>query len=163
MKFTHANLLTVTPGNSPIITQCTSILANIDRTGQKMEKYRFVTDSSQPNSTRIDTMWVNQKDYNYINVQFAALFTSPENIVFPKYVTGFKFGIVSGKIQIDLQKVGRNGNLNFWLCFYLQLTVYMRIKVFSKIIQIISICFVECEEKARILIFLWLPINRNQP
>lgn len=51
-------------------------------------------------------MWVNQKDYNYINVEFAALSLSPENIAQPNYVTGFKFGIVSGKIQID-----------FWLCF----------------------------------------------
>lgn len=109
-KFIYVNSLTVTLGNSPIITQCTSILANIDRTGQKIEKYRFVTDSSQPNSTRVDTMWVNQKDYNYINVEFAALSTSLENIVKPHYVTGFKFGIVSGKIQIDLQKVDRNGN-----------------------------------------------------
>lgn len=97
----------MTPGNGPIITQCTSILANIDRTGHKMEKYRFVTDSSEPNSTRIDTMWVNQKDYNYINVEFAALYATPENIVLPKYVTEFKFGIVSGKIQINLQKVDR--------------------------------------------------------
>lgn len=99
-------------------------------------------------------MWVNQKDYNYINVEFAALFTSPENIVKPNYVTSFKFGIVSGKIQIDLQKVGRNGNSNFGYIFtlqqvieflyedYLQLTVDMRIIVFSEIIQINSICFV---------------------
>lgn len=100
----------MTLGNSPIITQCTSVLAKIDRTGQRMEKYRFVTDSSQPNSTRVDTMWVNQKDYNYINVEFAALSLSQENIAQPNYVTGFKFGIVSGKIQIDLQKVDRNGN-----------------------------------------------------
>lgn len=110
LKLKNVNLITVTPGNSPIITQCTSILANIDRTGQKMEKYRFVTDSSQPNSTRVDTMWVNQNDYNYINVEFAAFSLSPENIAQPKYITGFKFGIVSGKIQIDLQKVDRSGN-----------------------------------------------------
>lgn len=37
LKLKNVNLITVTPGNSPIITQCTSILANIDRTGQKME------------------------------------------------------------------------------------------------------------------------------
>lgn len=55
-------------------------------------------------------MWVNQKDYTYINVEFAALSLSQENIAQPNYVTGFKFGIVSGKIQIDLQKVDRNGN-----------------------------------------------------
>lgn len=110
LKIIHFNSLTVKLENSPTITQCTSVLANIDRTGQRMEKYRFVTDSSQPNSTRVDTMWVNQKDYNYINVEFAALSTSPENIVKPHYVTGFKFGIVSGEIQIDLQKVDRNGN-----------------------------------------------------
>ena len=94
-----------------MITRCTSILANIDRTGQKMEKYRFVTDSSEPNSTRVDTMWVNQKDYNYINVEFAAIFTAPENLIKPAYVSEFKFGIVSGKINVGLHKVDRHGNI----------------------------------------------------
>ncbi|XP_062597629.1 uncharacterized protein LOC134259048 [Saccostrea cucullata] len=91
----------------PIITQCMSVLANIERTGQKRELYRFITDSSEPNSTRVDTLWLNQKDYNYINVTFAAYYTGPENLAVPEYVKRFKFGITSGKIQIELWKVDR--------------------------------------------------------
>ncbi|XP_061179823.1 uncharacterized protein LOC133188421, partial [Saccostrea echinata] len=98
---------TMTSGWGPLITRCTSVLANIERSGEKREKYRFVTDSSEPNSTRVDTMWVNQKDYNYINVEFAAVYTAPDDLALPKYVKRFKFGIVSGKIQIDLRKVDR--------------------------------------------------------
>ena len=108
-----------------MITRCTSILANIDRTGQKMEKYRFVTDSSEPNSARVDTMWVNQKDYNFINVEFAAIFTTPGNLIMPEYIESFKLGIVSGKIQINLQKVDRNGNFVVYVSStYVKLTFY---------------------------------------
>ncbi|XP_062611710.1 uncharacterized protein LOC134273528 [Saccostrea cucullata] len=101
------DLITVTSERRPTITQCTSVLANIERTGQKRELYRFIIDSSEPNSTRVDTLWLNQKDYNYINVTFAAFYTGPENIALPEYVKGFKFGITSGKIQIGLSKVDR--------------------------------------------------------
>ncbi|XP_062602248.1 uncharacterized protein LOC134263906 [Saccostrea cucullata] len=52
-------------------------------------------------------MWVNQKDYNYINVEFSAVYTAPGDLELPKYVKRFQFGIVSGKIQIDLRKVDR--------------------------------------------------------
>ncbi|XP_061168936.1 uncharacterized protein LOC133178201 [Saccostrea echinata] len=99
---------TMTSRVGPTITRCTSVLANIERTGQKREKYRFMTDSSEPNSTRVDTLWLNQKDYNYINVEFSAFYTGPDNLAVPEYVEQFKFGIVSGKIQIDLRKIDRN-------------------------------------------------------
>ncbi|XP_062605692.1 uncharacterized protein LOC134267510, partial [Saccostrea cucullata] len=97
----------LTSERRPTIIQCTSVLANIERTGQKIERYRFITDSSEPNSTRVDTLWLSQKDYNYINVTFAAFYTGPENLVVPEYVKGYKFGITSGKIQIELWKVDR--------------------------------------------------------
>ncbi|XP_062591935.1 von Willebrand factor D and EGF domain-containing protein-like [Saccostrea cucullata] len=102
---------TMTSRRSPTITRCTSILANIERTGLKRELYRFITDSSEPNTTRVDTMWLNQKDYNYINVVFSAFYNEPENLAVPNYITNFKFGIVAGKIQITLQKEGRNGKI----------------------------------------------------
>ncbi|XP_061173427.1 uncharacterized protein LOC133182595 [Saccostrea echinata] len=98
----------MTSAVQPSITQCTSFLAFIERTGRKREMYRFMTDSSEPNSTKIDTMWINQNRYNYINVRFSAIFTPPENIMVPDYVQEFKFGIVSGQIQLNLAKVDRN-------------------------------------------------------
>ncbi|XP_062574387.1 uncharacterized protein LOC134236235 isoform X4 [Saccostrea cucullata] len=98
---------TMTSEMSPIITQCTSILAYVERTGKRRELYRFVTDSSEPNSTKVDTMWVNQNDYNYINVTFAAISSAPDNVAVPKYVKQFKMGIISGGINLTLHKVGR--------------------------------------------------------
>ena len=43
----------------------------------------------------------------------------------PEYIESFKFGIVSGKIQINLQKVDRDGNLVVYVCStYVELTFY---------------------------------------
>lgn len=36
------------------------------------------------------------------------MFTPPEGLFIPRYVQRFKFGIVSGQIQVDLTKVDRN-------------------------------------------------------
>lgn len=99
---------------APIITQCSSYLAFIKRTGERNEMYRFATDSSKPNSTEIDTLWINQKRYNFFNVRFSAMFTPPENMMLPNYVQEFKLGIVSGQIQVDLTKVDRNGIVRFF-------------------------------------------------
>jgi hypothetical protein len=68
-----------------------------------------MTDSSEPNSTTIDTMWLNQKRYNYIEVDFATIYTPPEVLNRPYYVEEFKFGIVSARMEIVLLKVDRNG------------------------------------------------------
>uniref|UniRef100_K1PLN0 Megakaryocyte-associated tyrosine-protein kinase n=1 Tax=Magallana gigas TaxID=29159 RepID=K1PLN0_MAGGI len=61
--------------NTPIITKATAFLANIERTGDKEELYRFMTDSSEPNSTKVDELWLSDKDYNYINADFTAILT----------------------------------------------------------------------------------------
>eukprot|EP00105_Crassostrea_gigas_P033200 XP_011456474.1 PREDICTED: uncharacterized protein LOC105348641 [Crassostrea gigas] len=99
---------TMTTDMVPIITKCSSYLAFIERTGKRREMYRFATDSSKPNSTEIDTLWINQKRYNFFNVRFSAMFTPPGNMMRPNYVQEFKLGIVSGQIQVDLTKVDRN-------------------------------------------------------
>ncbi|XP_062588097.1 uncharacterized protein LOC134249768, partial [Saccostrea cucullata] len=93
---------------SPTISQCSSFLANIERTGQKRELYKFMADSSGTNSTGISTRWVNRKDYNFINVQFSATFQNLHGVNSPGYIDDFKFGIVSGMIQMDLSKSDRN-------------------------------------------------------
>lgn len=82
----------------PIITKCSSYLAFIERTGKRREMYRFATDSSKPNSTEIDTLWINQKRYNFFNVRFSAMFTPPGNMMRPNYVQEFKLGIVSVRL-----------------------------------------------------------------
>lgn len=103
--------LLVTTDMTPIITKCSSYLAFIERTGERREMYRFATDSSKPNSIEIDTLWINQKRYNFFNVRFSAMFIPPENMMHPNYVQEFKLGIVSGQIQVDLTKVDRNGTV----------------------------------------------------
>lgn len=46
------------------------------------------------------------------------MFTPPGNMMRPNYVQEFKLGIVSGKIQVDLTKVDRNGTA-LWPLFLL--------------------------------------------
>ncbi|XP_061172823.1 uncharacterized protein LOC133182112 [Saccostrea echinata] len=72
--------------------------------------YRFMTDSSEPNSTEVDMLWLSQKDYNYINADFMAIYTPPDITSQPEYVEEFKFGIVGGWLQLDLTKVARNSS-----------------------------------------------------
>lgn len=87
--------------------------------------YRFATDSSKPNSTEIDTLWINQKRYNYLNVRFSALFTPPENIMLPDYVQDFKLGIVSGQIQVHLTKVDRKGTVLKSFFYFNEMNYYL--------------------------------------
>ncbi|XP_062593096.1 von Willebrand factor D and EGF domain-containing protein-like [Saccostrea cucullata] len=96
--------------NIPVITKCMSVLSNIERTGKKRELYKYITDSSEPNSTKVDMLWLNQKDYNYINADFTAMYVPPDGIAPPIYVTDFAFGIVGAYLRIDLYKVHRNSS-----------------------------------------------------
>ncbi|XP_062587619.1 uncharacterized protein LOC134249266, partial [Saccostrea cucullata] len=94
--------------NTAIITKCSAFLANIERTGKKREMYRFMTDSSEPNSTEVDMLWLSQKNYNYINADFSAIYVQPDITTQPDYIEEFKFGIIGGWLQLDLTKVPRN-------------------------------------------------------
>ena len=102
-------IISVTNDNAPIITQCSAFLANIERTGKKGELYRFMTDSSEPNSSYVDMLWLSEKDYNYVNAYFKAIYVPEEEYDLPDYVESYKLGIVRAKMQIDLHKVDRKG------------------------------------------------------
>lgn len=93
--------------NIPIITKATAFLANIERTGQKRELYRFMTDSSEPNSTKIDELWLSDKDYNYVNADFTAIYVPEMEYELPDYVENYTLGIVEGRMRLDLHKVDR--------------------------------------------------------
>lgn len=93
--------------NVPIITKATAFLANIERTGQKRELYRFMTDSSEPNSTKIDELWLSEKDYNYVNADFTAIYVPEMEYELPDYVENYTLGIVEGRMRLDLHKVDR--------------------------------------------------------
>ncbi|XP_062612374.1 uncharacterized protein LOC134274137 [Saccostrea cucullata] len=54
-------------------------------------------------------MWLNQKDYNYINVTFAAVFTSADNLNISRNEKQFKKGIISGGVNIIHHKMSRPG------------------------------------------------------
>ncbi|XP_048736746.2 uncharacterized protein LOC125651937 [Ostrea edulis] len=98
---------TLDTNNTPIITKCSASLANIERTGDKRELYRFMTDSSDPNSTEPDMLWLSDKDYNYVIADFSAIYAPPDNFTQPDYVANFTLGIVKGKMLLDLRKVDR--------------------------------------------------------
>lgn len=93
--------------NTPIITKATAFLANIERTGDKEELYRFMTDSSEPNSTKVDELWLSDKDYNYINADFTAMYVPEMEYELPDYVENYTLGIVEGRMRLDLHKVDR--------------------------------------------------------
>lgn len=95
--------------NIPIITKASAFLANIERTGEKRELYRFMTDSSEPNSTEIDKLWLSENDYNYVNADFTAIYVPEVKYELPDYVENYTFGIVEGKMRLDLHKVDRRG------------------------------------------------------
>lgn len=103
--------------NIPIITKATAFLANIERTGDKGELYRFMTDSSEPNSTKIDELWLSDKDYNYVNADFTAIYVPEMEYELPDYVENYTLGIVEGKMRLDLHKVDRKGSSKFFLVF----------------------------------------------
>ncbi|XP_062608025.1 uncharacterized protein LOC134269841 [Saccostrea cucullata] len=96
--------------NIPIITKCTSVLRNIERTGKKREMYQFVTDSSEPNSMKTDMLWLNQKGFNYLNVEITAMYVPADEISTPAYVKDFAFGIVAAYLEIDLYKVHKDSS-----------------------------------------------------
>ncbi|XP_062593100.1 uncharacterized protein LOC134254588 [Saccostrea cucullata] len=101
--------------NIPIITKCSSVLRNIERTGEKREMYQYVTDSSEPNSMKTDMLWLNQKDFNYVNVEITAMYVPPDEISTPAYVKDFAFGIVAAYLEIALYKVHRNSSDKFFV------------------------------------------------
>lgn len=68
-----------------------------------------MTDSSKPNSTEIDTLWLSDKDYNYINAEFTAMYTPQTKYELPDYIGKYSFGIIEGKMQLTLSKINRNG------------------------------------------------------
>lgn len=70
-----------------------------------------MTDSSEPNSTEIDTLWLSDKDYNYVNADFTAMYTPPMKYdhELPDYIGNYSFGIIEGKMQLTLSKINRNG------------------------------------------------------
>nr|XP_034323636.1 uncharacterized protein LOC105326363 [Crassostrea gigas] len=98
---------TLDSNNTPIITKATAFLANIERTGDKEELYRFMTDSSEPNSTKVDELWLSDKDYNYINADFTAMYVPEMEYELPDYVENYTLGIVKGRMRLDLHKVDR--------------------------------------------------------
>lgn len=106
--------------NIPIITKATAFLANIERTGDKEELYRFMTDSSEPNSTEVDELWLSDKDYNYINADFTAMYVPEMEYELPDYVENYTLGIVKGRMRLDLHKVDRRGSsISFFFSFML--------------------------------------------
>lgn len=106
--------------NTPIITKATAFLANIERTGDKEELYRFMTDSSEPNSTKVDELWLSDKDYNYINADFTAMYVPEMEYDLPAYVENYTLGIVEGRMRLDLHKVDRRGSIISFFGFLLE-------------------------------------------
>ncbi|XP_033739140.1 uncharacterized protein LOC117326497 [Pecten maximus] len=94
---------------SPTMLRCSAFLLMKERSSGK-EMYRFMTDSSSPDNHMIDLIWVNQHDYNIINIYFEADF-SPyiHNLPDSRYIQDYAFGIVDANAQLNLNKITRPG------------------------------------------------------
>ncbi|KAJ8314807.1 hypothetical protein KUTeg_006957 [Tegillarca granosa] len=100
--------LKLSSSQKPIVTKCTARLENIRRSDKK-ELQRYVTDSTSPNVSTIDRIWINQKDFNYLNLYFEAEYSPPNNLLPPPYYIGdYGFGIVKGQGRVLLTKIPRS-------------------------------------------------------
>ncbi|XP_021363702.1 uncharacterized protein LOC110456947 isoform X2 [Mizuhopecten yessoensis] len=95
---------------SPTMLRCSAFLLMKERSSGK-EMYRFTTDSSSPDNHIIDMIWVNQNDYNIMNIYFEADF-SPyiHNLPNARYIERYAFGIVDGYVKLTLNKITRQGS-----------------------------------------------------
>lgn len=92
----------------PKITKASASLVFIKRSTNKL-LYRFDTDSTSPDVPVIDQLWINERNFNYINIYMEAFYAPPELLVPPTYISDFGFGITGGNAQVILTKISRNG------------------------------------------------------
>lgn len=95
--------------NILIIIKVFVFLVNIERIGKKGELYWFMIDLLELNLMEIDKLWLSEKDYNYVNVDFIVIYVFEVKYELLDYVENYMFGIVEGKMWLDLYKVDRKG------------------------------------------------------
>ncbi|XP_069128484.1 uncharacterized protein [Argopecten irradians] len=90
--------------------RCSGFLLMKERSSGK-EMYRFVTDSSSPDNNEVDLIWVNQNDYNIVNVYFEADFTPYiHNLPDRRYIVQYAFGIQDADVMLTLNEISRPGS-----------------------------------------------------
>ncbi|KAJ8306434.1 hypothetical protein KUTeg_016979 [Tegillarca granosa] len=97
---------------APKITKASASLVFIKRSTKEL-LYRFDTDSTSPDVPIVDQLWINERDFNFINIYMEAFYAQPELLVPPTYIGDYGFGITSGNAQVILTKIPRNGGPPF--------------------------------------------------
>ncbi|KAL3832122.1 hypothetical protein ACJMK2_023795 [Sinanodonta woodiana] len=96
--------LKMTPDNGmPVIGLSTCTLSHVRRSNGET-KFAYITDGS---TNETDTIWSNQKDFNYLKFEFQSRY-QPQNISNrPIYVHDSEFGIVDATVSVNISKIPR--------------------------------------------------------
>ncbi|KAL3832348.1 hypothetical protein ACJMK2_024000 [Sinanodonta woodiana] len=98
--------LTMTRNNGmPFVTLSRVTLANVRRT-DNTTKFSYSMDGT---SGYKDTVWSNQKDFNYLSFEFNSAYMSPQLPYRPNYINDARLGIVDGHITANITKIPRSG------------------------------------------------------
>lgn len=71
--------------------------------------YWFMSDASEPNTTKPDHRWIHFKEFNKLEFLVEAMYNPPNIPIYPVYLENYKFGIVSGHVRAIVSKVPRPG------------------------------------------------------
>ncbi|CAG2212268.1 unnamed protein product [Mytilus edulis] len=72
--------------------------------------YWFMSDASEPNTTKPDHRWIHFKEFNQLEFLVEAMYVPPNIPNRPYYLIENKFGIIAGNVKAIVSKVQRTGN-----------------------------------------------------
>ncbi|KAK3588467.1 hypothetical protein CHS0354_004681 [Potamilus streckersoni] len=98
--------LTMTPDKGmPEIGLSTCTLSHVRRSNGTT-KFAYITDGY---SNETDTLWSNQKDFNYLKFEFQSVYKPPYLLNRPWYIHDSEFGIVNATVSVNISKIPRSG------------------------------------------------------
>ncbi|XP_071137082.1 uncharacterized protein [Mytilus edulis] len=109
--FTGPTCLNMTSSQQPHITHASTTMKYIPRAGKHINQlmYWFMSDASEPNTTKPDHRWIHFKEFNELEFLVEAMYVPPNIPNRPYYLIDYKFGIISGNIRAIVSKVPRPG------------------------------------------------------
>ncbi|CAG2241822.1 Mast/stem cell growth factor receptor kita,Tyrosine-protein kinase transforming protein kit,Mast/stem cell growth factor receptor Kit,Vascular endothelial growth factor receptor 2,Tyrosine-protein kinase receptor Tie-1,Vascular endothelial growth factor receptor kdr-like,Vascular endothelial growth factor receptor 3,Platelet-derived growth factor receptor alpha,Vascular endothelial growth factor receptor 1 [Mytilus edulis] len=109
--FTGSNCSTMMSSQQPHITHASTTMKYIPRAGKFKNQlmYWFMSDASEPNTTKPDHRWIHFKEFNQLEFLVEAMYVPPNIPNRPYYLEDYKFGIISGNVRAIVSKVPRPG------------------------------------------------------
>ncbi|OWF55670.1 uncharacterized protein LOC110456866 [Mizuhopecten yessoensis] len=107
--FTGTTCLTLQASQTPHLLRTSTYLVNQERTSGKVFA-RFLSDSTAPNTSYTDTIWLMKHDFNIINIYFESMYNHPLLEENGNYIENSSFGIVDGRARLTLTKIQHQGS-----------------------------------------------------